>query len=169
MEKYSIADWFHSYEKDVTTFLIYFTGSIEVEDLVQDTFLVAMNKSSNFKGESHPKTWLISIARNIVIDRYRRAKVWERIKHILSSDEAYSLDVETSIIRKLENNQLNSAIHKLSNPYKEVVILRGILDFSSQETSSVLKCSQNKVNVMYHRALKKLREILEEDGFLYDR
>lgn len=169
MREYSIAGWFQSYEKDVTSFLIYYTGSIEVEDLVQDTFLFAMNKLSNFKGNSHPKTWLISIARNIVIDRYRRRKVWERIKHVLTSDEANSMDVEANIIRKLENTQLNRAIHKLSLPYKEVVILRGILDLSSKEASSVLKCSQNKVNVMYHRALKKLRELLEEDGFLYER
>ncbi|HSO58436.1 MAG TPA: sigma-70 family RNA polymerase sigma factor, partial [Paenisporosarcina sp.] len=86
MGDHSVASWFQSYEKDVTSFLIYYTGSIEVEDLVQDTFLIAMNKLSNFKGDSHPKTWLISIARNIVIDRYRRRKVWERIKHVLSSE-----------------------------------------------------------------------------------
>lgn len=169
MGDHSVAGWFQSYEKDVTSFLIYYTGSIEVEDLVQDTFLVALNKSSNFKGDSHPKTWLISIARNIVIDRYRRRKVWERIKHILSSEEAYSNDVEANIITKLDNNQLKEAIHKLPLPFKEVVILRGILDLSSMEASTILKCSQNKVNVMYHRALKKLKELLEEDGFFYDR
>ena len=169
MGDHSVAGWFQSYEKDVTSFLIYYTGSIEVEDLVQDTFLVALNKSSNFKGDSHPKTWLISIARNIVIDRYRRRKVWERIKHILSSEEGYSNDVEANIITKLDNTQLNKAIHKLPLPFKEVVILRGILDLSSMEASTILKCSQNKVNVMYHRALKKLRELLEEDGFFYDR
>lgn len=169
MGDHSVAGWFQSYEKDVTSFLIYYTGSIEVEDLVQDTFLVALNKSSNFKGDSHPKTWLISIARNIVIDRYRRRKVWERIKHILSSEVAYSNDVEANIITKLDNTQLHKAIHKLPLPYKEVVILRGILDLSSMEASTILKCSQNKVNVMYHRALKKLRELLEEDGFFYDR
>ena len=169
MGDYSVADWFQMYEKDVTSFLIYYTGSKEVEDLVQDTFLVAINKLSSFKGKSHPKTWLISIARNIVIDRYRRRKVWERIKHVLSSEEAYSNDLEANIISKLNNSQLNKAIHKLTLPYKEVVILRGILDLSSMEASTILKCSQNKVNVRYHRALKKLRKLLEEDGFFYDR
>ncbi len=168
MEEHSIEDWFHNYEQDVTSFLVYYTGSVEVEDLVQDTFLIAMNKLTSFKGDSHPKTWLISIARNIVIDRYRKNKVWERIKHILSAEQPIATTIENSIMKNSEQTQLVNAIHQLPSPYKEVVILRGIMELSSKEASVILKCSTNKVNVMYHRALKKIKEILEEEGFCYE-
>lgn len=57
----TIEDWFHLYERDITSFLVYYTGSMDVEDLVQETFLIAIRKMSMFKGQSHPKTRHISI------------------------------------------------------------------------------------------------------------
>jgi RNA polymerase sigma-70 factor (ECF subfamily) len=68
VDEYKIAEWFQKYEADITSFLVYYTGSLEVEDTVQETFLIAIKKISEYKGDSHPKTWLISIARNLVID-----------------------------------------------------------------------------------------------------
>jgi RNA polymerase sigma-70 factor, ECF subfamily len=168
MSEHSIEDWFHNYEKDVTNFLVYYTGSMDVEDLVQDTFLTAMNKLPRFKGNSHPKTWLIAIARNIVIDRYRRKKVWEKIKYTLVPEQPNQNDLESHMVKNLYNTQLTRAIDLLPQSYKEVVILRGIMELSSKEASIVLKWSQNKVNVMYHRSLKKIRETLEEEGFCYE-
>ncbi|RST73746.1 sigma-70 family RNA polymerase sigma factor [Siminovitchia acidinfaciens] len=165
MKEYSIEDWFEKYERDITSFLIYYTGFTDVEDLVQDTFVIAMNKFSKFKGNSHPKTWLIAIARNIVIDRYRRKKVWQRIKHYFIADRAHVPGSEEIIIQSQEQQQLYDAIDKLSPQQKEVVILRGILELSSNETAEILNCSSNSVNVAYHRALKKLKDILQEEGF----
>ena len=42
------------------------------EDLVQDTFLAALQSMDKFKGDSKPKTWLLSILNNKIIDHYRR-------------------------------------------------------------------------------------------------
>ncbi|MBM6616423.1 RNA polymerase sigma factor [Bacillus suaedaesalsae] len=169
MEEDSVTEWFHLYEKDVTSFLVYYTGSLEVEDIVQETFLIAIKKIAKYEGKSSPKTWLISIARNLVIDQHRRKKVWNKIKHILQVENADTHRIEENAMKKLEQDQLYRAIEQLSSPYKEVVILRGILELSSVETSEVLTCSSNKVNVMYHRALKKLKGILEKEGFQYGR
>ncbi|MFD2044371.1 RNA polymerase sigma factor [Ornithinibacillus salinisoli] len=169
MDEYSIEEWFQQYERDITSFLVYYTGSQEVEDLVQDTFLIALQKLSKFNGASHPKTWLISIARNRVIDLYRRKKVWERIINVLVTDQPFSGDIEQGMVKNFDHIHLNKAIHQLAPKYKEVIILRGILELSSEETSTILHCSKNKVNVMYHRSLKKVREILEEEGFIYGR
>lgn len=164
MAKHSIENWFNLYEKDITSFLIYYTGSMDVEDLVQETFLIAMKKVSSFKGQSHPKTWLISIARNIVIDRYRRRKVWNRIKYSLLKEHQLTNGSEEQAIVKEENTKLYKAIYELSPRYKEVVILRGILELSSKEVSEILKSNVNQVNVTFHRALKKLKEQLVEEG-----
>lgn len=164
MAKHSIEDWFHLYEKDITSFLMYYTGSIDVEDLVQETFLIAMKKISSFKEQSHPKTWLISIARNTVIDRYRRNKVWKRIKHLLLREQKLSNESEERMMVKQENAHLYKAIEQLTPRYKEIVILRGILELPSKEVSEVLKTNVNQVNVTFHRALKRLKEILVEEG-----
>lgn len=150
------------YERDITSFLIYYTGSMDVEDLVQETFMIAMKKMPEFKAQSHPKTWLISIARNRVIDNYRRRKIWERIKHLIIRTEEKSNELEEQTIRSQEIGQLYKAIHLLPPHYKEVVILRGILEFTPKETSEALKSTVNNVNVIFHRSLSKLREILVE-------
>ncbi|WP_349408170.1 RNA polymerase sigma factor [Pseudalkalibacillus sp. SCS-8] len=168
MDEQTIEEWFLLYERDITSFLTYYTGSLDVEDLVQDTFLIALRKYSRFNHSSHPKTWLIAIARNLVIDRYRRTKVWERIKSSLLTAPTHLNELEESFILNLESQQLYRAIHKLPPQHKEVVILRGILELSSKEASEILKCTTNKTNVLYHRALKKLKEILEKEGFFHE-
>ncbi|MFC0189499.1 RNA polymerase sigma factor [Fictibacillus aquaticus] len=137
--------------------------------MVQDTFVMAIKKLAMFKGKSHPKTWLISIARNLVINRYRKNKVWDRIKHFLAPEKPASNQIEEQTLKNLANSQLYDAILKLAPPFKEVIILRGILEFSPKETSSILNCSPNKVNVMFHRSLKKLQVLLEKEGFTHER
>lgn len=169
MANSSIEDWFQLYERDITSYLIYYMGSLDVEDVVQETFIVAMKKMSRFNEQSHPKTWLISIARNIVIDTYRRRKVWERIKVFVSHRQEFSNELEVQIIAKQDNIQLYKAIHRLSPQYKEIVILRGILELSSKEVSEIVRSNVNRVNVMFHRSLKRLNELLEEEGFTYER
>lgn len=163
MIQHSIEDWFHQYEKDVTSFLIYYTGTMDVEDLVQDTFLIALNKISGFKGDAHPKTWLISIARNQVLDLYRRRQRWTRLKHLLPSHQEHADEVERWLVRNQEADYLYQAIRQLSVKNREVVILRGILEFPSKEVAAIMNRSENTVNVMFHRALKNLRQLLEKE------
>lgn len=168
MTNHTIEEWFQLYERDITSFLTYYTGSIDVEDLVQETFMIAMKKMTGFNGQSHSKTWLISIARNKVIDDYRRRRVWEKIKHLIIRDPKESNELEEQTILNQEIIQLYKAIHQLSPRYKEVVILRSILELTPKEVSEVLKSNVNHVNVMFHRALMRLRELLVEEGFTYE-
>lgn len=168
MANHSIEEWFQLYEKDITSFLIYYTGSLDVEDLVQETFLVAIKKMPLFKGNSHPKTWLISIARNHVIDQYRRAKIWKRLRHLVYQEQMLLNELEEGIIASQETIELHRAICLLNPRYKEIVILRGILELPSKEVSEIVKSNVNQVNVMFHRSLKRLKEILVEEGYADD-
>lgn len=140
---------------------------MDVEDLVQETFLRAMRKISIYNENAHPKTWLISIARNLVIDHYRRSRVWSRIRHMFLQEQVFSIDMERHIIINQENSNLYNAINKLPSNYKEVIILRGILGMSSKEVSEVMKSNENNVNVLYYRSLKKLKSLMEKEGYEY--
>ncbi|GGA47459.1 RNA polymerase sigma factor [Psychrobacillus lasiicapitis] len=167
MEKSLIEKWFELYEQDITSFLIYYTGSMEIEDLVQETFLRAWSKINKYNESSHPKTWLISIARNMVIDRYRRNRVWSKIRHTLLQEQNFSNSTEQHIILNQENSHLYNAISQLPSKYKEVIILKGILEMSSKEVSHVMKSNENNINVIYHRSLKKIKTLLEKEGYEY--
>ncbi|WP_144512269.1 RNA polymerase sigma factor [Bacillus sp. FJAT-22090] len=167
MESNLIEKWFNLYERDITSFLIYYTGSMDVEDLVQETFLRAMRKNSSYDGNAHPKTWLISIARNLVIDHFRRRRVWDRIRHMFLQDQSVSIDMERHIMMSQDNRNLYEAINKLPSNYKVVLILRGILEMSSKEVGEVIRSNENNVNVLYYRSLRKLKSLMEEEGYEY--
>lgn len=72
MDEELISDWFDAYADDIYRFLVYYTATSDVEDLLQDVFIRAIDRYDSFRAESSPKTWLISIARNLAIDEERK-------------------------------------------------------------------------------------------------
>ncbi|WP_144555220.1 RNA polymerase sigma factor [Bacillus sp. X1(2014)] len=164
---HQIEKWFIQYEQDVTNYLVYYTGSVDVEDLVQETFLRALRALSQFKNDSSPKTWLISIARNTAIDFYRKKSVWNRIKQILDyeSPKLHEQDTGEKIVRKMEYAYLYEVINELKPTYRDVILLRGIAELSSEEAGQVLGWTENKVNVTFFRAVRKLNERLKEGEY----
>ncbi|MEH7334963.1 RNA polymerase sigma factor [Neobacillus drentensis] len=161
-----IEKWFIQYEKDITNFLVYYTGSKDVEDLVQETFLRAFQAYSRYKNEASPKTWLISIARNTAIDFYRKRSVWQKLKKLLDTESPKPPEpAEDLLFRKIEYANLYEAINQLKDNYRDIILLRGIAELSSQEAGQVLGWSENKVNVTFHRAVKKLNECLKEGEY----
>lgn len=167
MERHLIEEWFELYERDVTSFLIYYTGSIDVQDLVQETFLRGMKKITHFREGAHPKTWLITIAKNIVVDRARKKHIWNRIKYFLR-EEKHTEGIDSMILHGEMNQELYVAISRLPAKNKEVIILKAILELTSKQVAEILESNENHVNVLYHRSLKKLKSILEKGGFEYE-
>lgn len=165
MDKELISDWFDHYADDIYRFLIYYMSTPDVEDLVQEVFMRAINQYPTFKGESSPKTWLISIARNLAIDeaRKRKRKDWRKlIKTYTFQTETSPEDQQITEERKLA---LHQAIEKLKEDYRSVVILRGIEELSVTETAQVLKWTEAKVRVTFHRALKVLKSQVKEGHY----
>jgi len=156
-----IGDWFDAYSDDVYRFLVYYTARTDVEDLLQDVFIRAIDGYDSFKGEASPKTWLISIARNIAIDeaRKRKRKDWRKLIGLYETRSEISPEE-----RHLSNEQqviLHRAITQLKRDYRDVVIFRGIEELSVAETAAVLNWSESKVRVTFHRALKTLKSRLK--------
>lgn len=160
-----IERWFQDHHKSVSSFLAYFTGTADVEDLVQESFIKALKSLDRFQGNASPLTWLIAIARNTAIDeaRKRRLKKWLPDTFLKNEPSREKL-LEQSLVMQEEQKELYDEIKKLKQSYRDVVILRGIMEFSSAETSGILGWSENKVNVTLFRALRKLREGLENSG-----
>lgn len=154
-----ISDWFYQYSNDVYQFLIYYLGSVDVEDLVQEVFIRAIKNKDLFQENSSPKTWLFSIVRNLAIDEIRR-KQRERIKNLLLKEKHRSFDDQTpeKVLELNETNQqLFKAIQKLNRNYRDVIVLRGIKELSIKETAEILNWKEEKVRLSFHRALKALQ------------
>jgi RNA polymerase sigma-70 factor (ECF subfamily) len=162
-QSHQIENWFIQYEKDITHYLVYYTGNRDVEDLVQETFLRAFRSFHRYKNEASPKTWLISIARNTAIDFYRKKSVWNRLKHLLDIESVKPQEIaaDEKMVKKMEYALLYEAINELKPNYRDVILLRGIAELSSHEVGQILNWTENKVNVTFFRAVKKLNERLK--------
>lgn len=150
---------------EVYRFLICFSGNQnDAEDLTQEVFIRVLNYLSSNNNIMNLKTWIFSIAKHVAIDHYRKRRFSSLFKdgffkHIASTEKEPKELYEQNEMKRL----VHTAISKLKPNYRAVVILRGINEFSIKETSEILQCSESKVKVDYHRALKELKKKLKLD------
>jgi RNA polymerase sigma-70 factor, ECF subfamily len=161
-----ISEWFQQYSNDLYQFLIYYLGSNDVEDLVQEVFIRAIKNMDSFEEKSSPKTWLFSIARHIAIDEIRR-KQRLKLKNLILMGNQEWLEAKTpeSFLNLNETNKdLYNTIQHLKKNYRDVIILRGIKELSVEETAEILNWKEEKVRLTFHRAIKALQK--EKERFM---
>jgi RNA polymerase sigma-70 factor (ECF subfamily) len=159
-----IQRWFIDYHNDIYNFLIYYLGTHDVEDIVQEVFIKGFHHIDRFEGRSDPKTWLISIARNIAIDSVRKKKRQQLLFHnLLNLFSAKENTPQDSAVKGERKQELYNAINDLKQPHRDILILRGVLDYTPEEASQILKWKTAKVNLTYHRAIQSLKKKLEAE------
>jgi RNA polymerase sigma-70 factor, ECF subfamily len=157
---------YHRHYLEVYRFLICFSGNQnDAEDLTQEVFIRVLNNLSNINSIVNIKTWIFSIAKHVAIDHYRKRRFSSIFtdgffKNLVSTEKEPNELIEQNEMKRL----VHGAISKLKPSYRSVVILRGINEFSIKETSEILQCSESKVKVDYHRALKELKKKLKLDA-----
>lgn len=163
---------YDKYHQDIYRFVFYMVKDKQIcDDLVQDTYIKILQSLSTFRGESSKKTWLLSIARHVVIDYFRSQK--SKRNYIL---DFFNWHEKGELIRDhlplpddiaIKNEEINQVYHyldKCTPNQKSVLILRFIQSFSIQETADILDFSISKVKTTQHRGLKVIRKHLSEDG-----
>jgi RNA polymerase sigma factor (sigma-70 family) len=142
-------------------FLAYRLGDRQVaEDLTQATFERAPRAWSRFDPRrASERTWLLAIARNLLIDHHRRDR--NRRTELLEEHlEPPVAGPEESITA---GPDLTDALSKLSDRDREVLALRFGGDLNGPEIAEVLGLSLANVQQIISRSLRKLRELLEEE------
>ncbi|MBU9720970.1 MULTISPECIES: RNA polymerase sigma factor [Bacillaceae] len=152
------------YSDGVYHYLLLMVGNVEVaEDLTHDTFLRVKQSLKGFRGDASYYTWVISIARNVLYDYWRR-KQKIRFLPITESPSLHDMDTPEEIYQRGESvKELYDGIKKLKVSYQEVLVLRMIQELSVKETAEVLNCSESKVKSTTFRAMKALKGVLETE------
>jgi len=71
--KKEFTEWVNTYTNDMLSWAAHKVSDVETaEDLVQDSFLAAYHSLEKFENKSSPKTWLMSILNNKIVDHYRK-------------------------------------------------------------------------------------------------
>lgn len=156
-------DFENTYETQVNSiyrFLLFRTNNVQLsEDLTSTTFEKAWLKRDTFKGGSMP-AWLHKIARNVLIDHWRKTKE-------IARDDIDNLIVDsrpsmaTQIDSELLSLELKKAFTKLPDGMRSVIYLRFIIGLPSKEVAKRLNLTDSNVRVLQYRALKKLRGYLD--------
>lgn len=136
----------------------------DAEDLSQQVFLKAWQAIGKYRKMASPfVAWLMTISHNLVIDFYRTRKDRAYLEaEVLADDSAPG--PERTAEASLERQRLRKAILQLGSDEQQVVILRFIEGFEFAEIASLLEKKEGNIRVILHRALVKLRNILEKEG-----
>ena len=142
----------------------------ESENLTQEVFIKAFKSISSFKfrenGTSGPSfsSWIFTIARNQIIDYYRKnsSKTESYIDNIQEEYWSVSENLEDELDNKLQFNKIIKNMEKLTSLQKEVINLRFAAQMSLSETAKILNKNENSIKSLQHSAIKKLRDILND-------
>ncbi len=144
-------------------------GKEEAEDVTSMVFLKCWNYiyEGNLGDYGTLKPLLYKIARNTIIDHYRKASNRESVsiddvantavvideKQDPHEEAAISIDFQAVIEQKLP---------QLKDEYREVIILRFINELSIAEISKILNKTNGNVRVLIHRALDSLQHLVKD-------
>jgi RNA polymerase sigma factor (sigma-70 family) len=159
----AVARLFDEHVWDVYGFVAYRIGNRgEAEDLTQQTFERALKAWGHFDpARGRPRTWLLAIARNLIIDHYRRDRS-ELHRHLgeggigeehLPADDGPDASGVAA--------ELAAALETLSARDREVVALRFGADLRGPEIADLLDLRLANVQQILSRSLRKLRSELE--------
>ena len=149
--------------------IAHFVGDrVEAEDVVQEAFVQAYLKLASFQRNSAFYTWLYRIAFNTAVSRRRRKRVETSVDKSREETGDEPVDLGDApgerLIREERAQQLYTALDKLSEEHRAIIVLREIDDHDYEAISEILKINLGTVRSRLHRARLQLRERLIEGG-----
>jgi RNA polymerase sigma-70 factor (ECF subfamily) len=134
------------------------------EDATSQTFTRALHALPSFRPERRPdgttfRSWLMTIARNTVIDAARRQRPAVPLDH--ARPAAPEDGPEQAAIARSERERVHAAVARLPETQRQVVELR-LVGLSGPEIADVLGISHGAVKTANYRAYQRLRELLGE-------
>lgn len=132
------------------------------QDLSQEVFMrywQAIRKGEQFQNE---RAYLYTLARNLVIDWYRKKKE-SSLDALAEAGIEFKGDTSKSITDSAEAREALEVIEQLEEGDREVLLLRFVEGFSPKEIAALSGESANAISVRIHRALKKVQEHLHAD------
>ncbi|WP_114939525.1 sigma-70 family RNA polymerase sigma factor [Mucilaginibacter endophyticus] len=154
------------------------------KDLVQETFLAALERVDRFEGRSTERTWLTAILKNKIIDVYRKKSsglaVAAANKATQEQDEFFDegnghwkseyapqpiagMDEQDPLLQKELNKILQLCLQKLPALWNAVFTMKHVDDAATEHICTELHVTQANFWVIIHRAKVNLRACLQKN------
>ncbi|MFE6050638.1 sigma-70 family RNA polymerase sigma factor [Kitasatospora sp. NPDC056446] len=143
-------------QRDVWRFVAHLTDVQSADDLAQETFLRALRGLPAFAGRSSARTWLLSIARRTVIDRYRMAAARPRCAALPDWQEAAERQSGTPEAGFEDGIALDDLLDRVPAQRREAFVLTQVVGLSYAEAAEVAGCPVGTVRSRVARAREEL-------------
>ena len=137
----------------------------DAQDIAQDSFLSVWENIGQFKFRSRFSTWLYQIVKNkcynLIDQRKRRKTDPMEIDDSQPWVPLNTVTPEQEVLRSEQSEILHTALGRLKESYRTILILRELRELSYEEIAEVLNCTLGRVKSRLHEARKALRAELE--------
>jgi RNA polymerase sigma-70 factor (ECF subfamily) len=135
-------------------------GATDVEDLVQETFFRAFRRAGGWRGDASFRSWLFTIASNLLKDDYRRRK-GRHIVSIEDRDLPDTADPDADLAATEAEQRVREGLARLPRLQREVFLLRAQGGRDYEEIAAALGTTPGAARVHYHHAVKRLKELVQ--------
>lgn len=131
------------------------------QELMQETFLRAVDSISRYDGSCKLSVWLCQIAKHVMWQELRKRKRFDIVEWTEELPDAHGQDGEGCALQQERTKELYRAIHLLPELEKEVVLYRMTGELSFRQIGEILGKSENWSRTVFYRAKQKIRKELE--------
>jgi RNA polymerase sigma-70 factor (ECF subfamily) len=142
----------------------------DVDDLLQDVFVVALRRQADFQGRSTVRTWLCGIALRVATGHVNRRRFREILglsgKAVVEPMTDESGDPQRLIEKAEARRDVQEILDKLSPKKRAVLVLFEIEQLSGEEIAEILGCPVNTVWTRLFHARRDFTTELRRKGLL---
>lgn len=153
--------------KTIVVRIIGYENRQDAEECISDVFVELWKSMDNFDPEKGMlKNYIISIARHVGIDTYRRNPNRHELMPFEENELEAEMDLTNEVSKAINKNIIKETINGMPPPDKDIFIRRYFLFESVKEIASSLGLNPKTVENRLYRGKDKLRTALLDRGII---
>jgi RNA polymerase sigma-70 factor (ECF subfamily) len=149
-------------QRDVWRFVAHLADPGTADDLAQETYLRALRSLSGFAARSSARTWLLSIARRVVVDHIRARRARPRRAAVADWQQAVERAQPRGLPGFDDGLALGELLAGLADERREAFVLTQVLGLPYAEAADVCGCPVGTIRSRVARARDELVALLRE-------
>lgn len=152
---------YHRHKRRVFSVTARIVGTMDAEEVVQETFVRVFRSLHTFRGDAQLSTWIYRLSVNCALTylakRTRRREVSDESLVQMPAPEPVARDAKLAAA-------MEAAMAALPGGYRAILVLHDLEGLSHEECAAILDCSVGTCKSQLHKARGKMRELLRAAG-----
>ncbi|MGC3953338.1 MAG: sigma-70 family RNA polymerase sigma factor [Propionicimonas sp.] len=151
-DRAALSEFIRRSQSEVWRFVARAAGVGAADDLTQETYLRVLGALPGFQGRASARTWLLSIARRVVIDRIR----YDTVRPQLIGMDAVDLELLAAGSGDADRLVVEETLATLDPDRRVALVLTQLMGFSYAEAAEICGCPVGTVRSRVARARAEL-------------